>query len=201
MEEFKGIVKSEILWVQYIINNFPLYIMTSDKNRTIYYLYKYSEKDNKYIKTNHQSQDPIKLEEKYVKYNSSEIIKSKSTENKNKMEINVNVDKKVQEKTEKIIAPTENNNINNKEISIKDSTNSTSTPTPKRRGRPPKNKDSEIKVDDKNNTIKEPKTIIHNANTDSIKPPENNVNTAFSKVVNNSNSKPNKPKPKKGRLF
>ena len=199
MEEFKGLVKSEILWVQYIINNFPLYIMTSDRNRTIYYLYKYSEKDNKYIKTNHQSQDPIKLEEKYVKYNSSEIIKSKSTENKT--EININVDKKVQEKTEKIIAPIENNNTNNKEISIKDSTNSTpiSTPTPKRRGRPPKNKDSGIKVDDKNNTIKEPKTIIHNANTDSIKPPENNVNTAFSKIVNNS--KPNKPKPKKGRLF
>lgn len=187
MEEFKGIVKSEILWVQYIINNFPLYIMTSDRNRTIYYLYKYSEKDNKYIKTNHQSQDPIKLEEKYVKYNSSEIIKSKSIENKK--EINIDVDKKVQEKTEKIIAPIENNK---EEISIKDSNNS----TPKRRGRPPKNKDDEIKVDDKNNTIKESKTIIHNANVNSIKPPENNVNTAFSKVVNNS-----KPKPKKGRLF
>lgn len=197
MEEFKGLVKSEILWVQYIINNFPLYIMTSDRNRTIYYLYKYSEKDNKYIKTNHQSQDPIKLEERYVKYNSSEIIKSKSTENKT--EININVDKKVQEKTEKIIAPIENNNINNKEISIKDSTNSIPISTPKRRGRPPKNKDSEIRVDDKNNTIKESKTIIHNANTDSIKPPENNVNTAFSKVVNKP--KPNKPKPMKGRLF
>lgn len=199
MEEFKGIVKSEVLWVQYIINNFPLYIMTSDKNRTIYYLYKYSEKDNKYIKTNHQSQDPVKLEEKYVKYNSSEIIKSKSTENKTEInitEININVDKKVQEKTEKIIAPTENNNTNNKEISIKDSTDSIPISTPKRRGRPPKNKDGEI-IETKE--IKESKTIIHNANVNSIKPPENNVNTAFSKVVNNS--KPNKTKPKKGRLF
>lgn len=192
MEEFKGIVKSEILWVQYIINNFPLYIMTSDRNRNIYYLYKYSEKDNKYIKTNHQSQDPIKLEEKYVKYNSSEIIKSKSTENKT--EKNINVDKKVQEKTEKIIAPIENNK---EEISIKDSNNSTSsvsTSTGKRRGRPPKNKTEMVETKE----IKESKTIIHDANVNSIKPPENSINTAFSKVVDNS--KP-KLKPKKGRLF
>ena len=196
MEEFKGIVKSEILWVQYIINNFPLYIMTSDRNRTIYYLYKYSEKDNKYIKTNHQSQDPIKLEEKYVKYNSSEIIKSKSTENKK--EINIDVDKKVQEKTEKIITPIENNNKNKEEkISIKDSNNSTpsvSTSTGKRRGRPPKNKTEMVETKE----IKESKTIIHDTNVNSIKPPENSINTAFSKVVDNS--KP-KPKPKKGRLF
>lgn len=193
MEEFKGLVKSEILWVQYIINNFPLYIMTSDRNRTVYYLYKYSEKDNKYIKTNHQSQDPIKLEEKYVKYNSSEIIKSKSTENKK--EINVDTDKKVQEKTEKIIAPIENNTNKNKEISTKDSNNSTSftsISTGKRRGRPPKNKTEIVETKE----IKESKTIIHNTDVNSVKPPENSINTAFSKVVNNS-----KPKPKKGRLF
>ena len=83
MEDFKGIVKSEIVWVQHIIDGFPLYITTSDKNRTIYYLYKYSSKDNKYIKTNHQSNDPIKLEEKYIygkkKNNDNDIeIKDKS---------------------------------------------------------------------------------------------------------------------------
>ena len=67
MGDLKGIIKSEKVWVQYIIDGFPLYITTSDKNRTIYYLYKYSSKDNKYIKSNHQSENPLKLEEKYIK--------------------------------------------------------------------------------------------------------------------------------------
>lgn len=85
MNNFAGVSKNEIVWVQHIRNEFPVYLTTSDKNREVYYLYKYSEKESKYIKINHQSSDPIKLEEKYIKdtkYNkadNNEIIKNKAT--------------------------------------------------------------------------------------------------------------------------
>ena len=84
MGNFIGVSKNEIVWVQHIRDNFPVYLTTSDKNREVYYLYKYSKKDNKYIKMNHQSNDPIKLEEKHIKdtkYNkedNNEIIKNKA---------------------------------------------------------------------------------------------------------------------------
>lgn len=84
MSNFIGVSKNEIVWVQHIRDNFPVYLTTSDKNREVYYLYKYSKKDNKYIKMNHQSNDPIKLEEKHIKdikYNkedNNEIIKNKA---------------------------------------------------------------------------------------------------------------------------
>lgn len=85
MSNFAGVSKNEIVWVQHIRDNFPVYLTTSDKNREVYYIYKYSEKESKYIKINHQSSDPIKLEEKYIKdtkYNkedNSNIIRNKAT--------------------------------------------------------------------------------------------------------------------------
>lgn len=84
MGNFIGVSKNEIVWVQHIRDDFPVYLTTSDKNREVYYLYKYSEKESKYIKINHQSSDPIKLEEKYIKdtkYNkedNSNIIRNKA---------------------------------------------------------------------------------------------------------------------------
>ena len=67
MSDLKGIVKSEKVWVTYIIDNKSKYIITSDRDRRVYYLYEYNEEENKYIKSNHQSENPLKLEEKYIK--------------------------------------------------------------------------------------------------------------------------------------
>jgi len=76
MSNFNGISKSEIIWVKYLIDDEFKYIITSDKSRNIYYLYKYNTKENKYEKTSHQSNDPTKLEAKYIKFNSNNTIKT-----------------------------------------------------------------------------------------------------------------------------
>ena len=76
MSNFNGISKSEIVWVKYLINNEIKYIITSDKSRNIYYLYKYSSTKDVYEKTSHQSNDPTKLEAKYIKFNSNNTIKT-----------------------------------------------------------------------------------------------------------------------------
>ena len=70
MGDLKGIIKSEKVWVTYIIDNKSKYIITSDRDRRVYYLYEYNEEENKYIKSNHQSENPLKLEEKYIKITS-----------------------------------------------------------------------------------------------------------------------------------
>lgn len=56
---------NEIIWVQYLQNEIPIYVITSTKIRDYYYLYEV--KDNKLIKTKHKNKDPTELE-KYMKY-------------------------------------------------------------------------------------------------------------------------------------
>ena len=56
---------NEIIWVQYLQNERPVYVITSTKIRDCYYLYEV--KDNKLIKTKYKNKDPTELE-KYMKY-------------------------------------------------------------------------------------------------------------------------------------
>lgn len=56
---------NEIIWVQYLQNEIPIYVITSTKIRDYYYLYEV--KDNKMIKTKYKNKDPTELE-KYMKY-------------------------------------------------------------------------------------------------------------------------------------
>ena len=56
---------NEIIWVQYLQNEIPIYVITSTKIRDCYYLYEV--KDNKLIKTKHKNKDQTELE-KYMKY-------------------------------------------------------------------------------------------------------------------------------------
>jgi hypothetical protein len=74
----EGIIPSEKVWVKYAVDDKIKYIITSDKSRNIYYLYKYNAKECKYIKTAHQSNDPTKLESKYVKLNSTQTTEKHS---------------------------------------------------------------------------------------------------------------------------
>lgn len=55
---------NEIIWVQYLQNEIPIYVITSTKIRDYYYLYEV--KDNKLIKTKYKNKDPTELE-KYMK--------------------------------------------------------------------------------------------------------------------------------------
>lgn len=55
---------NEIIWVQYLQNEIPIYVITSTKIRDCYYLYEV--KDNKLIKTKYKNKDPTELE-KYMK--------------------------------------------------------------------------------------------------------------------------------------
>lgn len=52
---------NEIIWVQYLQNEIPIYIITSTKIRDCYYLYEV--KANKLIKTKYKSKDPTELEQ------------------------------------------------------------------------------------------------------------------------------------------
>jgi hypothetical protein len=133
----KSISKNEIIWVKYITHNLDSdsnsdivkYIITSDKNRTVYFLYKYSIKDNKYIKTNHQSNDPTKLEQKYIQLNFEPNPRPKSdskSKPKSKSKLNSNL-------------PTNTNTAINNDINTNTSTN-TGT---RKRGRPKKEKESQ----------------------------------------------------------
>ena len=56
---------NEIIWVQYLQNEIPIYAITSTIIRDYYYLYEV--KDNKLIKTKYKNKDPTELE-KYMKY-------------------------------------------------------------------------------------------------------------------------------------
>lgn len=55
--------KNEIKWVN-IFKNGVKYLVTSDRQRTIYYIYK--QVDDDYIKLG-KGKNPIELEDKYVK--------------------------------------------------------------------------------------------------------------------------------------
>ena len=61
---------NEIIWVQYLQNEIPIYVITSTKIRDCYYLYEV--KDNKLIKTKHKNKDPTELE-KYMKCNKQNL--------------------------------------------------------------------------------------------------------------------------------
>lgn len=55
--------KSEILWLTYITSTNRKYLITSDKQRDTYYLYKVI--DDKPVKTNYKNSDPTELN-KYI---------------------------------------------------------------------------------------------------------------------------------------
>lgn len=141
-----SISKNEIIWVKYITHNSDSdsnsdiikYIITSDKNRTIYFLYEYSIKDNKYIKTNHQSNDPTKLEQKYIKLNSksnSNSTHSSKPKSKSDSNINTNTDIATNTATNNSI----NTNINTLNVINTGTNTSTNTVTGiRKRGRPKK---------------------------------------------------------------
>lgn len=61
---------NEIIWVQYLQNEIPIYVITSTKIRDYYYLYEV--KDNKLIKTKYKNKDPTELE-KYMKCNKQNL--------------------------------------------------------------------------------------------------------------------------------
>ena len=167
----KSISKNEIIWVKYMIHNsnpnsnsdIIKYIITSDKNRTVYFLYEYSIKDNKYIKTNHQSNDPTKLEQKYIKLefepkpnprpksdskskpkpDSKPIPKSKSKSKSNsKLNSDSNSDLPINTNT------AINNGIN---------TNTSTNTGTRKRGRPKKEKESQIQNQGQNKIQKKGK--------------------------------------------
>lgn len=56
--------KNETIWVVYIIDDKPGYVITSTRSREVYFLYKVE--DEKLIKTKHKAENPMDLE-KYVK--------------------------------------------------------------------------------------------------------------------------------------
>lgn len=57
--------KNEIIWVQYLHNGVPIYVITSTRIRDCYYLYEVN--DNQLVKTKYKNKDPTELE-KYIKY-------------------------------------------------------------------------------------------------------------------------------------
>jgi hypothetical protein len=57
-------INGEIVWVTYLYNGKPIYIITSTKLRDEYYLYKVE--NGKYVKTKYKNKDPTELE-KYMK--------------------------------------------------------------------------------------------------------------------------------------
>ena len=73
MNEFTTIPKTEIVWVQYLIDNSVRYCITSTKLRDIYYLYK-SQK-GKLVKTKYQNADPTKLERYMTDYYNQDYTK------------------------------------------------------------------------------------------------------------------------------
>lgn len=76
-----AIKNNEILWVTYTVNNENIYCITSNKDRTYYYLYEY--KNNDFLKTECKSDNPIELEKLICnkdisnKYNSNKPTNSK----------------------------------------------------------------------------------------------------------------------------
>lgn len=57
-----GIGKSEISWVQYLVDGKPKYLVTSSQNRDTYYLYEII--DNKAVKTKYKNSNPLELYDK-----------------------------------------------------------------------------------------------------------------------------------------
>jgi len=146
----KSISKNEIIWVKYITHNSDSdlnsdiikYIITSDKNRTVYFLYEYSIKDNKYIKTNHQSNDPTKLEQKYIQLNFEPNTKFDS---KSKPDSDSKSKSKPKSKSKSKLnsdLPTNTNTAINNAINTNTSTN-TGT---RKRGRPKEKKENQSQI-------------------------------------------------------
>lgn len=77
-----AIRNNERLWTTYIVKDSPTYCITSNNDRSTYYLYEY--KDNEFVKTIHKSDNPMELE-KFIK--NEKVVENKSvTEHKSTKE-------------------------------------------------------------------------------------------------------------------
>jgi len=64
MKEYKGIPKNDIGWVEIHTESGEMYCITSKKDREVYYLYKIEDDTAQLMG---QSQNPLKLEEKFIR--------------------------------------------------------------------------------------------------------------------------------------
>ncbi len=70
-----AIKNNEILWVTYINNEQITHCITSNKDRSAYYLYEYVNND--FVKTNYKSEEPMELEQ-FIEHKQANTAKSET---------------------------------------------------------------------------------------------------------------------------
>ena len=86
---------NEILWVTYISNEQITHCITSNKDRSVYYLYEYTNND--FVKTTHKAEEPIELEQ-FIKHKQTNTTKPKTIKETSKLKTTTNKNSKTTSK-------------------------------------------------------------------------------------------------------
>lgn len=70
-----AVKNNETLWVTYVHNERITHCITSNKDRSAYYLYEYVNND--FVKTAHKAEEPTELEQ-FIEHKQTNTAKSKS---------------------------------------------------------------------------------------------------------------------------
>lgn len=101
-----AVKNNETLWVTYVHNEQITYCITSNKDRSAYYLYEYINND--FVKTNHKAEEPMELEQ-FIEHKQANTTKSET----------------VKETTKPKTTTTKNSKTTSKSKLLKESTTST----------------------------------------------------------------------------
>ena len=86
---------NEILWVTYINDEQITHCITSNKDRSVYYLYEYTNDD--FVKTTHKAEEPIELEQ-FIKHKQTNTTKPKTIKETSKLKTTTNKNSKTTSK-------------------------------------------------------------------------------------------------------
>lgn len=86
---------NEILWVTYISNEQITHCITSNKDRSVYYLYEYTNDD--FVKTTHKAEEPIELEQ-FIEHKQTNTTKPKTVKETSKLKTTTNKNSKTTSK-------------------------------------------------------------------------------------------------------
>lgn len=90
-----AVKNNETLWVTYVHNEQITYCITSNKDRSIYYLYEYTNDD--FVKTTHKAEEPIELEQ-FIEYKQTNTTKPKTLKETSKLKTTTNKNSKTTSK-------------------------------------------------------------------------------------------------------